>query len=356
MSDSKENFKSAVAVTFLYLVGQLIYLAYKGIKTIIDWAIVNWPVLLGISFVWFVVYIAIKQKKATKERQAEAEKRQAEADAARQRNEAARERQRQEELNRINLRKSQQLGLYTSLLNLTSDSFALFEVLPSHLMTTEELLDQADADFEEGAFAPFWDSVEQAAMQLGRFDDGVRTITTNAQRHSAVAKSYEGTPPPFPIVLDSVTGMAAAKATNDRMRAIVRKAQCSFQFATIFEQRKTNQLIVAGFTNLAQALDGMGSRIESSIDDLGGQISQMSSTIDESLQSLGSGLNQTLTTLHESTMEASERMASKVDGLHMSFQKDSGDRAKRHQKTLEMLDNIQRRRRPLPKGDRDGDF
>ena len=270
--------------------------------------------------------------------------------------EEIRERQKEQELARINAHKIQQQHYHTTLVDLASDAFALFESMPKHLMSTEELLDQAESDFEEGAFAPFWDSVESAAMQLGRFDDNVRTITIKADSHTQYAKSYEAIPPPFPIILDTVNGMAAAKNTNDRMRAIVRKAQCNFQFATIFEQRKTNQLLVAGFTNLAQALDGMGRRIESSINYLGRQISQMSSTLDESLQNLGSNLNETLTTLHKHSMETVGRMANNVEGIHSSIQKDAGDRAERHKQALAMLDNIQRRRRPYPTGLRDGEY
>ena len=56
-----------------------------------------------------------------------------------------------------------------------------------------------------------------------------------------------------------------ATATAERMQAIVRKAQRNFQFATIYEQRKTNQILVAGFTTLAQALNQMTGQITASI-------------------------------------------------------------------------------------------
>jgi hypothetical protein len=272
-----------------------------------------WVASLG-AVIGFIIPIVSAQraaKEATKRREAEAAAQAAEEQRQR---EAERERQRQ---------------YLTSLVDLGSRSFALFEDMPTHLLTTEELLDQAESNFVEEAFAPFWDSVERAAMQLGHFDDCVRTITANAERHTDVAKDYEGTPPPFPIILDSVTGMAVATTTADRMKAIVRKAQRNFQFAMIFEQRKTNQLLVAGFTNLAQALDGMGSRIESSIDDLGGRISEMSSTLDKSFQSVGSNLKDTLKT------------------MHTSIEKDAAHRAERHERALTMLDNIQRRRKPI---------
>jgi len=320
-------------LAFLYL------LAFYG-------PIIAIGIAIGIIGAWLISMLIRDKVAANRYRREEAERQ-------RQRGEAERERQRQQQLALINMHKNQQRQFYTSLIDLCSGSFELFESMPNHLLTAEECLDQAGGDFEEGAFAPFWDSVERAAMNIGQFDDNVRTITTNAKRHTDVAKRYEGPPPPFPIVLDSVSGMAAANTTNDRMRAIVRKAQRNFQFATIFEQRKTNQLLVAGFTNLAQALDGMGRRIESSIDSLGEQISEMSSTLDTSLQNLGSNLSSTLTTLHESSTEA---LSNHFGGLQTSMHKDSESRAERHKKALEMLDNIQRRRLPRPPGLRDGEY
>jgi biopolymer transport protein ExbB/TolQ len=307
---------------------------------ILYWAYWHLPIALGILAAGLVIYLIRKVIAANRVKRLMDEHQ-------RQREEEELERQRKQELARINNHKNQQRQFYTSLIDLGSDSFALFESMPNHLLTAEELLDKAEGDFEEGAFAPFWDSVERAAMKLGQFDDSVRTITTNAERHADVAKRYEGPPPAFPIVLDSVTGMAAANTTNDRMRTILRQAQRNFQFATIFEQRKTNQLLVAGFTNLAEALDGMGRRIESSIDGLGEQISEMSSTLDTSLQNLASDLSSTLTTLHESSTEA---FSNHFEGLQTSLQKDSESRAARHKQTLDMLDNIQRRKLPRSLG------
>jgi hypothetical protein len=48
-----------------------------------------------------------------------------------------------------------------------------------------------------------------------------------------------------------------------------------------------------------------------------------------SFQTIGSNLKDTFTTMHTST------------------QKDAADRAERHERALTMLDNIQRRRKPI---------
>lgn len=264
---------------------------------IIAGAIAYWPVTIGLAVVGIVIHLVRKEVAADRDRKAT-------------------------EIARINAHNSQQRDYYTKLVDLGTNSFALFEAMPKHLMNAEELLDQAEIDFDEGAFEPFWDSVEQCALRLGHFDEGVGTITRNAQWHTDFAKHYEEPAPAFPVVLESVNGMVIANATADRMKVIVRKAQRNFQFTTIFQQRKTNQLLIAGFNNLAQALDEMGRHIESSINELAAEISNMSSSVGSSLQNL----NQTFTSLHEGS---------------------STDRAKQHSQTLEMLDNIQRRRKPI---------
>lgn len=248
--------------------------------------------------------------------------------------EAEQERLRQAEIARVNAAKMQQQSYYTQLVSVGTTSLNLFEAMPAHLLSTEELLDQAERDFKEGVFAPFWDSIEKATMRLGRFDECVQTIIINSKKHAELTKAYEARPPQFPIAVESVRGMSAANTTSDRIRSIVRKAQSNPHFAMIYEQRRTNQLLVAGFSSLAQALDGMGQRISSSIDSLGSRISEMASTLDESM-----------TTLGEHIQTANQELIESVDSLHSTAKKEASDQAERHERALKMLDNIQKRRR-----------
>lgn len=115
------------------------------------------------------------------------------------------------------------------------------------------------------------------------------------------------------------------------MKAIVQTAQRNFQFATIYEQRKTNQILVAGFTNLAQALDRMTWQITASIDDLAGSVDVMTSTLNESTRAIHSRLGD---------------VAEMTSQHHDELMKEASEGAARERKALEMLDNIQRGRRP----------
>ena len=173
-----------------------------------------------------------------------------------------------------------------SLVRNCKESLDDFELLPGHLIAAEESLDQAEARFREGAFAPFWDSIEQAVQQLGGFDTRVQSITSRLTAYDTLVKQYEGQPPQFPIDRDCVANLAVSAKTADRLRAIVYKAQCNFEFASIYEQRKNNQVSIAGFATLANALALMSSQLQSSIGNLASSLGQMRLQVDDSLPAI----------------------------------------------------------------------
>ncbi len=248
---------------------------------------------------------------------------------------AERERARQADLARAKAHEAVQQAMGKELVKLSSDSLQWFESMPKLLLNAEQFLDQAECDFKENAFAPFWTSIEKATSWLGTFDDKVLSLSHSSERHGALATSFEGKPPSFPITMKSVQGMAAASTTADRLKDIVRKAQTNFQFAMIYEQRKTNQLLVAGFTNLAQALDGMGHRIAASINELSDEISAMSSVMQESFVTLG-----------DQIQIGNQQVVERLNAIHTTSKQSASDVSERHDRTLEMLNNIQRRRMP----------
>lgn len=220
--------------------------------------------------------------------------------------------------------RDEQQRYHKELLGLGDRSLGIFESIPAHLESAEKCLDRAEDDFADRAFAPFWDSIEHAAKCLAHFDKGVRHIQDDSSRYTELVRKYEDTPPQFPLARQSVERLAVGTATAERMQAIVRKAQRDFQFAMIYEQRKTNQILVAGFKNLAQALEQMAWQIAASIDNLAGSVGVMTSTLNESMRAIHSRLD---------------------DIGEMTRQRDD-ERAARERKALEMLDNIQRGRRP----------
>ena len=215
------------------------------------------------------------------------------------------------------------------MIRLSDNSLALFEEIPNHLITAEECLKQAEREFLEGAFAPFWDAIEKTVNELGWVYKCVENIRHNLSQYTDVIKKYEDVPPQFPLARKSIEKISIGNSTAERMKEIVRNAQRNFQFATIYEQRKTNQILVAGFTNLAQALDQMTWQIANSIDNLVGSVDSMTSTLNESTNAIHSRLGDMI--------EANIDHNSEVMKLE-------SDRVIREKKVLEMLDTIHLRR------------
>jgi hypothetical protein len=117
------------------------------------------------------------------------------------------------------------------------------------------------------------------------------------------------------------------------MRAIVRKAQADFQFSVIYEQRKTNKILIAGFASLADALNEMTWHINDSLGALTNSMEGMTSTLNNSMRAIHSRIGD--------VVEATSKYQSERS-------RDASKCAIREKKALEMLDNIQRGRRPFP--------
>jgi hypothetical protein len=97
----------------------------------------------------------------------------------------------------------------------------------------------------------------------------------------------------------------------------VRAAQRDFEFATIFEQRKTNRLLVAGFSTLGQAMGELASRFEASLSELA-----------------------------TSLAPAIEHGQAATARLVEHFGTDTQARREHEREVRAMLDNIQHRRKP----------
>jgi uncharacterized protein YfcZ (UPF0381/DUF406 family) len=265
------------------------------------------------------------------------------------------------------------------MISLAEQSIDHFTSMPMRLSSVEKQLDQAEKYFKEAAFVPFWDSIETAAKMLAQFDELIGDLKEKASRYTEITRLYENedaqrdmtdqvtyaimqrpsddpvrveidrilkltklkldTPPPYPTQHIAIEVLRicmlgnmykgedwdtplpypitpqhiaklndASKTTVTRMETLVQAAHRNFHFATIYEQRRTNQILIAGFTNLAEALNQMACKITASINDLAISIGAMTSMLNESLD-----------TIHTDLGEA-----------------------------LEMLDNIQRGKRPFP--------
>lgn len=275
---------------------------------IVAFAITNWETAktLGLIIIGFSVIIAIMYKYNSV------------VDAkneARSRDEEEKKRKQQEY-------DTNQQHVTQRLRGFVSESATIFRNLPKYIDASERALDQAQIEFDDGAFAPFWDAVERAANHLASFSLGIQNIHDHSLNYKSEKLKINSAPPPFQLDIDALPD---ATHTANRMRSIVRIAQKNFHFATIYEQRKTNKLLVTGFTSLGEALSEMSYRIESSMSALSSSISEISVNNQEYSKSLITG----------------------IESLREEVQSDAAARRDHERKERDMLDNIQRGRKPL---------
>jgi uncharacterized phage infection (PIP) family protein YhgE len=295
-------------------------------------------ILLVVLGALFGIHLKFQSAEEQKKRSAE----QAAEQAAR---EAREESERQQYLAQQKQLRGQIEQLRGQIASINEESLSTFEQMTAQLRSAEEHLDQAERDFSEGAFAPFWDSVERAAFALGGFEERVRKVESNLSQYIDLvkkARTYEIKASAFSVSAASAQKLKIASETSRRMNGVVRNAQRNFQFSMIYEQRKTNQILVAGFRNLAQALEEMTWRITQSIDDLSTSVHSMSATLNDSLRQIHDQRERIANAIHDQ----GERIANATEGLRADSSTAAAGSSVREQKALEMLDNIQRDRYP----------
>jgi hypothetical protein len=131
-------------------------------------------------------------------------------------------------------------------------------------------LRNADYEYRANAFAPFWDAVEQAALNLGQYHQEIRNLGYSASTYNDELKGIRHTFPPFPV---APTDLRDARPTLAELHRVTRLGQTNFQFANIWEHRATRSVMVAGFHSLTAAISGLPSVIESSVASLQQSIS-----------------------------------------------------------------------------------
>ncbi len=236
----------------------------------------------------------------------------------------------------------QQHALTLRLNGLVANAKQIAEALPKLAESAEKAVLLAEQEFDDGAFAPFWDAVEQAANQLASFDVTVRSLIESSQLYDVEASKSVATAASFQIGLDALPD---ASNIADQLRLLVRRAQKDFYFASIYEQRRANQLLVAGFSTLGHAIVELGDRLDASLDCLGSAISigisDLSAGIADSHEQMSSSLSAEL-------QRSRKQAASDAEDQRDHARVESQARRDHERKEREMLDNIQRRRKPMP--------
>jgi hypothetical protein len=156
--------------------------------------------------------------------------------------------------------------------SLTSTLMRVYEIstnltteLGQHLNQASNLLEGAELEYKDNAFSPFWDAVENAAKELSAFNSKANQLSQNATEYYRGLDGRKHTFPTFPV---NAQTMPDASPVLGELRRIVRMGQTNFQFANIWEHRRTREVLIAGFRTLGEAINNLGATIEYSVSNL----------------------------------------------------------------------------------------
>lgn len=240
------------------------------------------------------------------------------------------ERKRTDEANRSEVSRvtNEAENLTSSLICTHQSSTELANALPEHLSQASAWLQNAEKEYEDNAFSPFWDAVENAAQHLAFFNDKANALSGNAGEYYRKLNGRKHTFSIFPVQLDTIPDPSDE---IEELRRIVRLGQTNFQFANIWEHRRTREVLIAGFRTLGEAVNNLGSTIENSISNLQQSISSdLARVVDEQIK----------------TRESVDRTRESIDKTRQSVDNTGAAVDKRLLEQNRMLDNIQHDREP----------
>jgi hypothetical protein len=219
----------------------------------------------------------------------------------------------------------------------------ILDVLPTQLASIEvlaskskDLVGRAEVLFREGAFTPFWDSVDKTVGLLRSYDESIGEVRNLSIKYYGLLEGRKHNFPPFPSRGDDLPDL---NPVFERLEAVIARAHRDFQFTQIYEQRKTTSAVLAGFASLNQAISHLREDIVDSIDGL--RVS-----VDKGFQSVG----QRIESFESSQNENAEALRNLLERQHQEFHSaevERSDRDSRFQnRTGKSLDQIRKNTDP----------
>src|ERR1051326_3319112 len=135
----------------------------------------------------------------------------------------------------------------------------------AHLREAERQLAVANGEFQATAYAPFWDAVEAAALNLDKLASCLRALPTAV---GAYRKLLTGRQHTFPLNVVNPKALPQPEDQLRQFRALVRLGQTDISFATIWEHRRTREVLIAGFRTLAEGIANIEETVRVAMRDL----------------------------------------------------------------------------------------
>ena len=130
--------------------------------------------------------------------------------------------------------------------------------IPRQLEEARKFIVLAESEFKERMLDPFWDAIEEATKALAYYDQSLGRLNGNSKAYRQIqgaAKIHGIVIDPYPI---GVSELPQGSELAQQLRTLGRSAQGSVEFTTIYHMRRTNAILISGFTTFGQALCEIG--------------------------------------------------------------------------------------------------
>jgi cell division protein FtsL len=165
----------------------------------------------------------------------------------------------------VDLKKREAQELTKRLNSLLESSSEASEPLPQKLSNARHSIQRAEIDYQENAYGPFWDAVQETANDLAFFSRTAKELSKHAHDYYSLLEGRKHTFPIFPVRLESLPDPLPV---SQEFRRVVRMGQTNFEFANIWEHRRTRDVLIAGFQTLGDAVNNLGGVLEQSLSNL----------------------------------------------------------------------------------------
>ncbi|MDZ4780200.1 MAG: hypothetical protein SGJ19_08110 [Planctomycetia bacterium] len=294
-------------------------------------AVTAFCIFLGVGFEAYVAFA-----RSAKERTLAADQMAARSDEEKRRSD-----QKLAEAVRGEQEKRQRLEGYLAVVNKNT------AVIPERVNNAKIALDRADKEFEGGYLDPFWDEIERAITELAFVDRAAREVQAALQAYSEEPIKDWSDPVGAAKLSTAVTHLPSTTQLYERLRGTIRRTQTSDKYTLVFHVRRTNKILVHGFTTLGDAINDMGWRISVATNAVAGAVSGLQSSVSTFAEQVTDELRKSRSQSEEALRQQSERSQSQD-----SRAREAGDafaeewRAAEAAK-IDLLDNIQRGVKPL---------
>jgi hypothetical protein len=161
-------------------------------------------------------------------------------------------------------------SLTSSVAYIYESSIRLAAELSEHIKEASLWLEDAEREFNENAFSSFWDSIEECARDLADYHEKLGTLSKNAEDYYQKLSIRKHTFPSFPVTNGTIPDASFVMSEFSR---VVRLGQTNFEFASIWEHRRTREVLIAGFSSLGEAVGNLAYAIEGSMSEFQESIS-----------------------------------------------------------------------------------